>query len=225
MSEHHPGLAGVGAKAHWHAPVSGKTKSLNITGPLLLVTADTDTLYGGGENPEGSKTLDNVGKLTVSVLVEGISNPLNCKSLVGKNVTDTALEGCSLTEHIGKRAKIQIVAAINTQDHMYGLTTNGGWVRLWVRRTRHGEYTGARFVNIIVENNDGPPRCRDCGAINPTISCPSCSTVYCSDKCCKGHLCCWYDHPGVKDARLRLETTEEMERLFLREQIVRPRHG
>ena len=63
------GLAGVGAPPHWHAPVSGQTKLLAVTGPQVVVTADTETLYGGGENPGGSPTLDNIGKLTVSVHV------------------------------------------------------------------------------------------------------------------------------------------------------------
>eukprot|EP01043_Picozoa_sp_COSAG02_P019636 COSAG02_NODE_953_length_15689_cov_112.180564_7_plen_167_part_00 len=63
------GLAGVGAPPHWHAPVSGQTKLLTVTDQTVVVTADTETLYGGGENPGGSPTLDNVGKLTVAVQI------------------------------------------------------------------------------------------------------------------------------------------------------------
>lgn len=63
------GLAGVGAPSDWHSPVSGQLKPLNVTGHTVVVTADTDTLYGGGENPDGSPTLDNVGKLLVAIEV------------------------------------------------------------------------------------------------------------------------------------------------------------
>ena len=63
-------LAGVGAPANWHSPVGGQTRPLTITGPAVLVTADTATIPGGGENVDGSKTLANVGKLSVTVQVE-----------------------------------------------------------------------------------------------------------------------------------------------------------
>lgn len=84
------GLAGVGAPPHWHAPVSGQTKLLAVTGPHVVVTADTETLYGGGENPGGSPTLDNIGKLTVSVhvVVSSIatrSTALYASSMVSQN--------------------------------------------------------------------------------------------------------------------------------------------
>ena len=81
----------MGAPPHWYAPVAGQTKPLSITGGKLLVTADTDTLRAGGEN---TNFLKNVGKLTVSVEVAGVSGLLPCTSLVGQNVTNAALEGC-----------------------------------------------------------------------------------------------------------------------------------
>ena len=81
----------MGAPPHWYAPVAGQTKPLSITGGKLLVTADTDTLRAGGEN---TNFLKNVGKLTVSVEVAGVSALLPCTSLVGQNVTNAALEGC-----------------------------------------------------------------------------------------------------------------------------------
>ena len=71
--------------------MAGQTKPLSITGGKLLVTADTDTLRAGGEN---TNFLKNVGKLTVSVEVAGVSGLLPCTSLVGQNVTNAALEGC-----------------------------------------------------------------------------------------------------------------------------------
>jgi hypothetical protein len=102
------GLAGVGAPAGWHAPVAGQTRSLTITGAELLVTADTDTLFGGGENADGSKTLTNVGKLTVSVQVAGVGTALHCTALTGKNVTNAALGGCDLSAYVGKEAVLRI---------------------------------------------------------------------------------------------------------------------
>lgn len=82
---------------------------MTITGASLLITADTDTLYGGGENPQGSNTLDNRGRLHITVTVTGVAKPLDCKELMQVNVTEVAMEGCDLTAHVGKEATLQIV--------------------------------------------------------------------------------------------------------------------
>jgi len=119
------GLAGVGAPRHWHAPVAGRTKALTVTGSQLLVTADTDTLLAGGENPEGSKTLCNVGKLSISVHLEGVSEsePLVCSPLVGLNVTNTAMKGCDLTSVVGKQAILEISIDGSALLYMIGFST------------------------------------------------------------------------------------------------------
>lgn len=114
------GLAGVGAPAHWHSPVSGETQPLAILGATLLVTADTDTMYGGGENPQGSSTLTNVGKLAISVQVIGEVDPIPCGTLTGKNVTNAALLGCDLTAHIGKQAIFNIAIDGCALLYMFG---------------------------------------------------------------------------------------------------------
>ena len=101
------GLAGVGAPAGWHSPVSGRTKPVTVTGSQLLVTADTDTLLAGGENPQGSRTLTNVGALKISVHVDGVDE-IPCDRMVGENVTNTALKGCDLHGVIGKQATLTI---------------------------------------------------------------------------------------------------------------------
>ena len=79
-----------------------------ITGATLLVTADTDTILGGGENPQGSPTLDNVGRLTISVEILGGSGLVTCSALVGENVTRKAMGACDFTEHVGKEGLIHI---------------------------------------------------------------------------------------------------------------------
>ena len=93
---------------------------MTITGPSLLVTADTDTLAGGGENPQGSPTLDNGGKLVISVAVAGEAKPLACTALTGKNVTNTALEGCELGTHVGKQATVHIMVDGSALLYMLG---------------------------------------------------------------------------------------------------------
>lgn len=118
------GLAGVGAPQHWHAPVSGQTVPLTITGGALLVTADTATLYGGGENPQGSPTLDNVGKLSMSVAVADEAKHVVCTALVGKNVTNTAMAGCDLTAHVGKKATVHIGIDGSALLYMLGFGNN-----------------------------------------------------------------------------------------------------
>ena len=104
------GLAAVGAAPHWHAPVAGRTQAMVVTGSQLLVTADTDTLVAGGENPEGSRTLCNVGKLGISVHLEGAANgePMVCSPLVAANVTNAAMEGCDLSAFVGKKVSLEI---------------------------------------------------------------------------------------------------------------------
>jgi hypothetical protein len=116
------GLAGVGAPPHWHAPVSGVTKPLKVTGRKLLVTADTDTLYGGGENPDGSNMLDNVGKLTVMVEVAGGAKPLPCAALTGRNVTNAALSGCDLQAYVGKQVTLHIAIDGSALLYMLGFS-------------------------------------------------------------------------------------------------------
>ena len=113
------GLAGVGAPAHWHAPVVGQTRPLTITGPTLMVTADTDTLLAGGENAQGSNTLTNPGKLAITVQVAG-GAPIVCTALEGKNVTNTPLQGCDLTPHVGKQATLRILVDGSALLYMVG---------------------------------------------------------------------------------------------------------
>jgi hypothetical protein len=100
------GLAGVGAPSGWNNAVAGKTKMLNISGPQLVVTADTATLLGGGENPQGSNTLDNVG--TLSITVEVGDKMLTCQPLSKKNVTNAALDDCDLSSYVGDQATLHI---------------------------------------------------------------------------------------------------------------------
>lgn len=128
------GLAGVGAKAGWNTAVWGETIQLTITGTQLLVTADTDTLLGGGENTQGSSTLDIVGKLSLSVRIVGLANDDNgdnddtvanptgdrngnagrggsvvvCSALEKANVTNAAMNGCDLSPYLGQNATVQI---------------------------------------------------------------------------------------------------------------------
>eukprot|EP01052_Picozoa_sp_SAG31_P022326 SAG31_NODE_1772_length_7306_cov_3.341335_5_plen_101_part_00 len=87
--------------------MAGSTVPLPITGAKLLVTADTDTLLGGGENPKGSPTLDNVGKLAINVEVAAVR--ISCKALTGANVTEQALEDCDFTKYVGQNATVNIM--------------------------------------------------------------------------------------------------------------------
>ena len=93
---------------------------MTIMGAKLLITADTDTLYGGGENPQGSNTLDNRGRLHIMVAVAGVAKPLDCKELTQVNVTEVALEGCDLAAHVGKEATLQIVIDGSALLYMIG---------------------------------------------------------------------------------------------------------
>ena len=86
----------------------GFARPMNVTGSQLLVTADTDTLLAGGENPQGSNTLTNPGRLTVSVAVDGVADRIACTALTLRNVTNTALGGCDLAAHVGKMATLHI---------------------------------------------------------------------------------------------------------------------
>ena len=117
------GLAGVGAPACWHAPVAGQTKPLLISAPKLLVTADTATLLAGGENPKGSNTLTNVGRLTISVDIAGQNGTLHCTSLTGQNVTNYALPGCDLREHVGKQATLHVAVDGSALLYMVGFSS------------------------------------------------------------------------------------------------------
>ena len=74
----------------------------------------------GGENVQGSRTLTNVGKLTVSVEIAGSGARLNCQSLVGQNVTNYALQGCALDSHVGKVATIHIAVDGSALMYMVG---------------------------------------------------------------------------------------------------------
>ena len=102
----------------------GETIPLTITGAVVLVTADTDTLFGGGENPKGSSTLDIVGKLTMSVHVVGEAKALSCTPLEKMNVTNAAMKGCDLSAHVGKEATFQIAVDGSAMLYMLGFTNS-----------------------------------------------------------------------------------------------------
>jgi hypothetical protein len=79
----------------------------------------------GGENVQGSKTLANVGKLTVSVEVAAGSSTaarllLHCQSLVGRNVTNYALAGCALGDHVGQTATLHVAVDGSALLYMVG---------------------------------------------------------------------------------------------------------
>ena len=111
---------------HWNTAVWGETIPLTITGGMLLVSADTDTLYGGGENPQGSSTLDITGKLSVSVHVVGEAEPLDCTALEKANVTNAAMDGCDLSAHVGKNATLQITIDGSALLYMVGFRNSSG---------------------------------------------------------------------------------------------------
>jgi hypothetical protein len=78
----------------------------------------------GGENPQGSNTLDNIGKLSISVLVTGAAKPVVCTPLQKANVTNTGLGGCDLSSLVGKEAVLLINIDGSALLYMVGFSSN-----------------------------------------------------------------------------------------------------
>jgi hypothetical protein len=89
-------------------PVGGRTIALEVTGPILLLTADTNIpIYEAHNSYSDAGYAVPVGKVTVTpVLPSGVAMP-PCV-VVGVNVTEQAVSGCNLTAAVGQELVFEL---------------------------------------------------------------------------------------------------------------------
>ena len=97
LAEFRPnGLAGIGAPRGWVTVVRGKTVPLNVTGPKLIVTADTAIPTNHEHQGVGYKV--PTGSVSFSVADKQVHCVVNEQQ---RNVTDEAVPDCDLSHLVG----------------------------------------------------------------------------------------------------------------------------
>ena len=105
------GIAGVGAAKGWGTRVSGVTVPVPVLGPVLYVSADTDT--ASGENRHADQPMMPRGLLAIR------AGTVACAPLSGRNVTDMPLAGCDFEPLVGSNVTLHVV--IEGESLLYAL--------------------------------------------------------------------------------------------------------
>lgn len=113
------GLAGVGAPTDWITPVSGRTVPLDVTGPKLVVTVDSDI-------PDGERA-GSVSKPPGSVVMHCAASScgaaIECAPISGTNVTDQVLIGCDFGALVGRAIALDILVSGGALLYTLGFAT------------------------------------------------------------------------------------------------------